>query len=64
MIRVKVKIKRTGKEVETVALANSGYGSEEPEILIPTRLAVLYIKNRFPRYRTTKARKGDMEICR
>jgi len=39
MIRVKVLIKAGEREVETAALANTGYGSDEPEILVPARLA-------------------------
>ena len=39
MVRVKVQIKRKGEELETVALANTGYGADEPEALVPIRLA-------------------------
>ena len=40
-VRVKLKVKgrRTGATVETVALVNSGYEVEEPEILLPKPLA-------------------------
>ena len=43
-VRVKLKIKTAkgrfiGRAVETIALVNSGYEVEEPELLIPIRLA-------------------------
>jgi len=39
VVRVKIRIWRGGREVETSALANSGYESETPQIMIPKRLA-------------------------
>jgi len=40
-VRVKLKVRgrRAGSTVETVALVNSGYEVEEPEILLPKPLA-------------------------
>ena len=40
-IRVRVKIKSitSGMDVETTALVNTGYEVEEPEVLLPRRLA-------------------------
>ena len=38
-IRVKVLIKRGKGEVDTVAIVNAGYESDEPEALVPVRLA-------------------------
>ena len=38
-VRVKVLIKRGEAEVETVAIANSGYESDEPELVVPTKVA-------------------------
>ena len=38
-VRVRVRIRYSNKEVETVALANSGYESIEPEIHIPLAVA-------------------------
>lgn len=45
-VRVKLKVKgrRTGATVETVALVNSGYEVEEPEILLPKRGVLLLIR--------------------
>ena len=43
VVRTRVKIKalkgKEGKTVETVALINAGFESEEPEIIVPVRLA-------------------------
>ena len=39
VVRVKVRIERSGKVVETSALANSGYEAETPQLLTPIRLA-------------------------
>ncbi len=38
-VRVRVRARGTGNAVTTVALVNSGYEVEEPEILLPRRLA-------------------------
>ncbi len=38
-IRLKLRIRRSEKVVETIALINSGYETIEPEILIPSRIA-------------------------
>ena len=38
-IRLPVKIKFFKKEIETVALANTGYETEEPQILLPSEVA-------------------------
>ena len=37
VVRVRVKLKSVKKEVVTVALANSGFETEEPEVVLPTR---------------------------
>jgi len=39
VVRVKIRLASKDKSIETVALANSGYESETPQILIPTELA-------------------------
>jgi len=39
VVRVRVLVKRGSKEVETSALANSGYESDRPEVHIPLTLA-------------------------
>jgi hypothetical protein len=39
VVRVKVKLSRNCRNVETNALANSGYESETPQILVPIKLA-------------------------
>lgn len=39
VVRVRVKLSRDDKEIETSALANSGYESETPQILVPIKLA-------------------------
>jgi len=41
VVRVRVRITRDDKEVETSALANSGYESETPQILTPIKVAEL-----------------------
>ncbi|MEM3382233.1 MAG: hypothetical protein QXQ11_08775 [Candidatus Bathyarchaeia archaeon] len=38
-IRVKIKVKFGGKELETSALVNTGFETDQPEILLPARLA-------------------------
>jgi len=40
-VRVRVELRRGDKEVETSALANSGYESETPQVLMPIRVAEL-----------------------
>ena len=39
VVRVRVKLSRNGRGIETSALANSGYESETPQILVPIKLA-------------------------
>lgn len=39
VVRVRIRIDRNGRVVETSALANSGYEAETPQLLIPIRLA-------------------------
>lgn len=41
VVRVRVKLVRGEREVETSALANSGYESETPQVLVPIRVAEL-----------------------
>jgi hypothetical protein len=36
---VRIKLSKNSKEIETNALANSGYESETPQILVPIKLA-------------------------
>ena len=38
-VRVKVKLEVRGREVITSALANSGFEAEEPEVVLPLRVA-------------------------
>ena len=38
-VRVRIRIKANGKQIDTAALVNSGYESEDPEIHIPLALA-------------------------
>ena len=38
-VRVKVRVKFDAKELETSALVNTGFETEQPEILLPARLA-------------------------
>ena len=38
-VRVRVRLRAGSAEVETSALVNSGYEVEEPEVLLPRRLA-------------------------
>ena len=40
VVRVRMKLVREGREVETSSLANSGYESETPQILIPIKVAL------------------------
>jgi len=40
-VRVRVRLWRGDKEVETCALANSGYESETPQVLMPIKVAEL-----------------------
>ena len=43
VVRVKIRLKalkgKKGKMVDTIALLNAGFESEEPEIVIPIRVA-------------------------
>lgn len=39
MVRIKIRIKFKNKEFETSTIVNTGYGTEEPEILLPAKLA-------------------------
>jgi hypothetical protein len=44
MVRLKVKLKalkgaKAGSEIETVAIANTGYGSDQLEVALPEMLA-------------------------
>jgi len=39
VVRVRVKLKSVKGETVTVALANSGFETEEPEAILPTRVA-------------------------
>lgn len=39
VVRVRLRITRNSKVVETAALANSGYEAETPQLLIPIKLA-------------------------
>jgi len=39
VVRVRIKLTSKDKSIETIALANSGYESETPQVLIPTELA-------------------------
>ena len=41
VVRVKVGLRRGDREVETSALANSGYESETPQVLMPIKVAEL-----------------------
>jgi len=41
VIRVRVRVVRDNRVVETVALANSGYEAETPQLLVPIRVAEL-----------------------
>jgi len=63
VIRLRIKIKRENKSVETIAIANSGYASRVPEIVINRSIAEeLSIYPRLPsntrivRYRTASGR--------
>lgn len=38
-VRVRVKLSRNGFQVSTVAIANSGYESDSPEIVLPVKAA-------------------------
>ncbi|MET1101739.1 MAG: hypothetical protein ABWW69_04600 [Pyrodictiaceae archaeon] len=38
-VRVRLRLEREGRVVETPALANSGYEAETPQLLVPIRLA-------------------------
>ncbi|MBS7626805.1 hypothetical protein KEJ51_07215 [Candidatus Bathyarchaeota archaeon] len=40
-VRVKIRINFDGKELETSALVNTGFETDQPEILLPARLAEL-----------------------
>ncbi len=39
VVRVRVRIVKGDRTVETVALANSGYEAETPQLLVPIKLA-------------------------
>ncbi len=39
VVRVRIRIESEQAAIETIALANSGYESETPQVLIPIRLA-------------------------
>ena len=39
VVRVRVLVRRVDRAVETSALANSGYESDEPEVHVPLGLA-------------------------
>ena len=41
VVRVRVRIVGSGGSLETVALANSGYEAETPQIMVPVKLARL-----------------------
>jgi len=41
VVRVRVRLWRGDKEVETCALANSGYESETPQVLMPIKVVEL-----------------------
>ena len=38
-VRVRIKLSRNGFQVSTVAIANSGYESDSPEIVLPVKAA-------------------------
>ncbi len=38
-VRLRVRLEREGRSVETVALVNSGYEARGPEILVPAHIA-------------------------
>jgi len=37
--RVRVRLKRGGKNIETSAILNSGFGTDSPDIIIPVEIA-------------------------
>ena len=39
VVRVRLKVKRGDKEIEVVAVANSGYESPDPQLLVPKSVA-------------------------
>ena len=41
VVRVRIILKSEDKEVSTIAIANSGYEAEEPEVILPTKVAEL-----------------------
>ena len=41
-VRVKIKVKFGGRELETSALVNTGFETDQPEILLPARLAEIF----------------------
>jgi hypothetical protein len=45
-VRVRVKIELAGKTIECVAIANSGYEAEEPEIVLPLSLVRNVVEKR------------------
>ncbi|RLI41555.1 hypothetical protein DRO59_06635 [Candidatus Bathyarchaeota archaeon] len=38
-VRVRIRIKSSKEEIETPALVNTGFETEQPEILLPVKLA-------------------------
>ncbi len=38
-VRVRIKLKAKDKEINTVALANAGFETDEPEVILPLRVA-------------------------
>jgi predicted aspartyl protease len=38
-VRVKIRVKLNREEVEAAALVNTGFETEQPEILLPVKLA-------------------------
>ena len=39
VVRVKIRVRHGGKSVVTSAIINTGFESDEPEIILPRRLA-------------------------
>jgi predicted aspartyl protease len=55
-VRVRLKLTHNDREAETVALVNTGFETDEPEILLPLKLAEklgLHLPLRAPRSRST-----------
>ena len=38
-VRVRLRIRKTKREILTTALVNTGFESDEPQLIIPLRLA-------------------------